>query len=489
MKLLRLTSDDADGFFNCDYNDGIEIEPDSKVALQSVAANMAGGDLTISAANSRIDWQIKDGYAKTAYLKDFVYNAANNNLLLEDIENTINNRQTFEVGLNKILGIEWNASIGEGEGKSGKTLIQYQIGKAGEYYPDAWNIATIGLTRASTNGGTWGATAGLSPTNDFNRAAVSKEYVSRGVGYIRCRIGRQTNTGTASNGFMIGLTRNPEDPGTFEERDCSYGIRVDMNGASVEYKVVQDGVATLSPTTPSPVVPDSNNNDYLEITTDGAGVDLNVYQGVAATKTTMATYAYNNEKLYPFIVFFGSRTATQINSVRLTPSPFNTEPAITQQPIEPQDGLSAPPQPPPNQNPTNNLLQFESSIVSGYLGYDHPRIPQFGFLNADEPEFLSANIFSEGFDVNGYLIQFFNLNMDSYDSLTEQRENILAIIPNGDSMGNLVYSPPTPYFLDIRNKNKLTIRNLKARIVRVDYSPLTMEGLGQIILLIKDNTE
>ena len=123
------------------------------------------------------------------------------------------------------------------------------------------------------------------------------------------------------------------------------------------------------------------------------------------------------------------------------------------------------------------------------MGYDHPRIPQFGFLNADEPEFLSANIFSEGFDVNGYLIQFFNLNMDSYDSLTEQRENILAIIPNGDSMGNLVYSPPTPYFLDIRNKNKLTIRNLKARIVRVDYSPLTMEGLGQIILLIKDNTE
>lgn len=487
MKLLRLTSDDANGFFNCDYNDGIELEPDSKVALQSVSANLSGGDLSITSANSRIDWQIKDGYAKSKFLKDFVYNSGNNSLLLTDIENTLNDGQSFEVGLNKILGIEWNAAIGEGTG--GKTNIQYQIGKAGEYYPDAWNLATIGITRASTNGGTWGASTGLSPTDTFNRAAVSKEYVSRGVGYIRCRIGRQTNTGTANNGFMIGLTKNPEDPGTFEERDCSFGIRVDMNGASVEYKQVLDGVATLNPTTPSPVVADSANNDYLEITTDGAGVDLNVYQGVAATKTTMATYAYNNEKLYPFIVFFGSRTATQINSLRLTPSPFNTEPAITQQPIEPQDGLSAPPQPPSNQNPTNNLLQFESSVVSGYLGYDHPRLPQFGFLNADEPQFISDSIFSEGFSVNGYLIQFFNLNMDSFDSLREQRENILAIIPDGDSMGNLVYSPPTPYFLNINNKEKKTIRNLKARIVRVDYSPLSMDGLAQIILLIKDNKE
>ena len=52
-------------------------------------------------------------------------------------------------------------------------------------------------------------------------------------------------------------------------------------------------------------------------------------------------------------------------------------------------------------------------------------------------------------------------------------------------MGDIDYSPPELFFIDLLNKEPLTIRNIKARITNSDYSELEMEGLGIINILIK----
>ena len=119
------------------------------------------------------------------------------------------------------------------------------------------------------------------------------------------------------------------------------------------------------------------------------------------------------------------------------------------------------------------------------MGFDFARNPPFGFDNARQPLFLGDQIFSIGLSLNSYIIQLLNIKIDSYDSFKQQRENILAIIPDGNSMGDIDYSPPELFFIDLLNKEPLTIRNIKARITNSDYSELEMEGLGIINILIK----
>ena len=142
---------------------------------------------------------------------------------------------------------------------------------------------------------------------------------------------------------------------------------------------------------------------------------------------------------------------------------------------------------PPNQRviaKTDNFIQFDSSTLAEYLGYDSRRLPESGVLQAKEPAFIAQETFKSGIGVKGFIVQLLNISLDSYDSFKEQRENILAVIPSEDGDGNLVYTPAFPNFIDIMNKDKMTIRNIRARVVNTDYSALSMTGIGQMTFLI-----
>ena len=84
-----------------------------------------------------------------------------------------------------------------------------------------------------------------------------------------------------------------------------------------------------------------------------------------------------------------------------------------------------------------------------------------------------------------FLIQLLNIKVNSFDALRNQRENLLAVIPDLDFAGKLVYSPPTPYFIELNNPNEIVLRNVSARICNIDYSDIVMDGFGQINLLIE----
>ena len=163
--------------------------------------------------------------------------------------------------------------------------------------------------------------------------------------------------------------------------------------------------------------------------------------------------------------------------MRLTPSPFDNG-----------DGLEAIPKGSTPITETNNFLQFQSSSLASYLGYKRARQPEYGFLmetdERQEAQYLADTVYTTGLGVSGFIIQLLNLTVDSYDSLREQRENILAVIPSTDSSGELVYMPPFPIFIDMMNKNELSVRNIRLRIVNTDYTPLPMEGIGLVTLLI-----
>ena len=65
MKLVRLTTTTEDGKFDNIFDDEIILEPNSKIALQSVSINTDITDITIDAANEEVEFEITSGNTRT----------------------------------------------------------------------------------------------------------------------------------------------------------------------------------------------------------------------------------------------------------------------------------------------------------------------------------------------------------------------------------------------------------------------------------------
>ena len=516
MKLVRLTKTDfaskTDGVFNNDFNDGIVLKPFSKIALQSVGVDLDKQSLIVDDNNNGITFAIKSGFTRSTTLKNFSFTNANAELMLTNVALALNNKLAWEENLNKVLGMEFQGSIGD----DGNALIQYRIAAGSEYGDPndglryAWqngnNTAITGDPQFGQ--GIYGMFPGDPSSDSFKNIINNRLNISKGNGYIRCRPNLLLDTGdNTKNGFIVGLTTfslNPENF-LFQEKFINYGLRLTIDTATgnLQFYPILNGVKqSVSAVVPRPVVADSADNDVLEVTIDGNAVNVNVYQGASATKSTLATFAYERKlnttssgggkRLVPFLGFFPERTKCTVTDVRFTPSPFNSMFVGKDDNLlavgQPHSGAV---QPPTNATPiseTNNFLEFASTTVAKYLGFQHPRIPRFGNIRASNNcQFIAADQvpFHTATEVRGFLIQLLNIKVNSFDALRNQRENLLAVIPDLDFAGKLVYSPPTPYFIELNNPNEIVLRNVSARICNIDYSDIVMDGFGQINLLIE----
>ena len=489
MKLIRLTTEDPTAYFDASFNDGITIKPNSKIALQSVSAELEAGAITLTPANNSIIYQIKDevgvagsgnGGIRTIDLNAVTYNKTNTADLLADITHKLNNDTIYVPGFVKVIGMEWKA-----ETTKGKASIGYKSGGQSKALTENMNA-----TQATYTGGgpdRWGQFAPPTTTpptppppppaaTDYTVTAISKKYISKGMGFFRAKIGViDVGPSEIESGFIIGLTRSPVDPSQFTLNQMDYGIRVTNDGNGLKYwtqKLDAGGHPIMGTVA---LVPNSVGfppSDVIELAINGGNIEFNIYQKDVPLPIKIATFSYDNTPLYGFMTFKNSRAKASVTQVRLTESPYDTV------------GLSTPPNPAPVPAVTNNFLRFESESLANFLGYSHARQPQDGYVQARSHSYIADNVFTAGGGVSGFIIQLLNLSVDSYDSFKEQRENILAVIPSQDGNGDLNYTPSFPNFIDMLNNDTITMRNIRVRIVNSDYSPLTMDGLGLITLLI-----
>lgn len=498
MKFIRLTTDNPNAIFNADFNDGIEIPANAKIALQSASGNVRGGVLEITDANNNIDYQIEDSFSRQVHLSPQLYTNANSDKFLQDISDTLNDDAIYSVGYNKIIGLEWNTAIDT----AGLVNIAYRITSANQYFGTGLPEFDNAWSKKNADGGNVGGgeyrfsqNIGRPMTTTFTNGLINNIPISKGNGILRVRINNIADGGVnASNGMYIALTKSPVEMEDFEEKLIHYGIRVGVDHASgaIQYSTVINGVATLSAVTPSAMVSGSTNNDILALEVDGNKVHFYVYReadgGIPQNLlgTTSATYEANTD-LYPVMIFQPTSVNGSWIDLLWTPSAWNIpnySEALTQRTSTNTHATA----PPVNDDPvptTLNFLQFQSSVVSDFLGYASTRLPPSGFISAKKIcIYLADQIYSVGLSVNPYIIQLLNLKLDSYDSFKNQRENILAVIPNNDANGNVAYSPPTPFFIDLMNKEAIIVRNIKARIVNTDYSEPILEGTALLNLLI-----
>jgi len=479
MKLIRLTTEHPDAFFDCNFNDGIEVAPNSTIALQSVSAALEGGSLAVNATNNGITYQVKDGVGtvgagnggvRTVTLDSVLYNKTNSSNLLKNIADKLNNDAKWVSAVasgaaqsfNKIVGLEWNVSL-----QGGRTLIEYLIGNY-----DLASATNFLSTLAVLSGGNWAAEGTAVANTAYTTTMIANQYLSKGNGFVRAKTANLFSAASEdASGFYVGLTRDRVGNMDFTLNQMDYAIRVTRTAAGAKYwtQKLDSGGHPVAGATGT--IPSLTFDDIIEIAINGDRVELNIWVTGATEPITLADFQYDNTELYPFITFNGTRANAAVTNVRMSTSPFD------------KSGLSAGP-PRIVGAKTNNFIRFESETLANFLGFSRTRIPTDGFINEVTASYLGTSTFTAGISINGFLIQLLNISVDSYDSLKEQRENILSVIPSEDGNGNLNYMPSSPIFIDLLNEEKLSLRNIRVRIVNTDYSPLTLDGIGLITLLI-----
>ncbi len=276
----------------------------------------------------------------------------------------------------------------------------------------------------------------------------------------------------------------------------------DTDATGKEYRMIIDGVLSTEPATP--MLSYGNNadtNEFVEITINGATLEANIYRSGSGVPTRIggadASQSFVqgteqagdvNNRLQPLCIFRGGSANAMINSVGLTPSPYGDPLPV----VSDDNELGAlPPKPAPT-TLYNNFLFFESDSLAFFMGYENRRIPSINFQRAYTYTYEADREMTAPQEADAYLVEMLNMQLDSYDSFSDtlfaaggQRKNILSIIPSANSAGKIVYEPPYPTFIDIQNEQPIFIRNLRARVVRSDYSDIYIRGLATLVVLIQ----
>ena len=101
---------------------------------------------------------------------------------------------------------------------------------------------------------------------------------------------------------------------------------------------------------------------------------------------------------------------------------------------------------------------------------------------------------------NIYLVEMLNMKLDSYDNYSDNtskskrgRSNILAVINSNEfNTGNidrvLLYEPNDPIYISLLNANELSLRNIRARLVNLDYSPVRTFGISTLTIHLRPSS-
>ena len=149
---------------------------------------------------------------------------------------------------------------------------------------------------------------------------------------------------------------------------------------------------------------------------------------------------------------------------------------------------------PPALNTLYDVTSVDLLFPSGSFEGAHPIreiLPYINLVGAAEGIISPETSFAI-FGSTNYLVELLNLPLNTYDSFPSKRgrANILAIIPqNEHESGNvdnvLMYEPNEMTYISLTNKSELSLRNIRARIIFPDYTPIETVGMTTLVFHIR----
>ncbi len=493
MRLIRLTTDDDNGNFDSQFSTDIEIKKDQKIALQSASFQEIENTLILDNTNNNIqfDYDFDNTKEFTIELAEGTFDGSNFETLLNDITDKLNEKLPHEAG--KVLGMQMKAQL-NGDNK-------IQIG----YLRDVLSTVDDRIARGevSLNSTVQGVSA-----NQFTVAKAQTEgdsiddkckYISNvpigpGSKSFRVQLNHFTSNGggTKNNGFRMGLTTVSPDAWRAKTTmtDAELGTYVEFVRAGVPYNVKSGpGIALqASAVTASAVADDSNDNDYIEFSIGDDTIKATIYSTNPNTTTTIINKIYTpsvqGAEYYPYISFQGSQTNLKLMKVRNHIDPFHqSQINVNHNSLSSKHGpeLGANPPPAPVENPLTTNTMILDDAIAGFFGYNKSI---FFLQGRNQVFFISEKIFTPTLQNVGFMIELNNIQIESYNSATGERQNIIASIPQNTAWDRAIveYEANNLYFIDVNQD--ISLRNVKARILRIDGSQPSLLGTSVINLLI-----
>jgi len=169
-----------------------------------------------------------------------------------------------------------------------------------------------------------------------------------------------------------------------------------------------------------------------------------------------------------------------------------------------------------NENALTSPYPMASKVITTYSVTLHPDVAKFlgyigdqasgnlGSQTATDASYLAGLPFSPINNADTFIVESLSLPLKTYDGLTLfedqpgllqqfSRRNVLYYIPESESIlsadtGILQYETPEKIYLDIQNKNKMLIRNLKVRVTDQNYVAISTQGPSSVVLVIRNYT-
>ena len=508
MRLVRLTTEEQFGNFDTRFDTDIVIKKGQQIALQSASFSEQINTLSIDATNNDMSFQFKGGTQINITLNETDYTNINKQDLFDDITNKLNAGLVFASG--KAIGLNFLAELD-------RVSDKVQIGYARSDFAQAFSrvqsqqsefsvvagnpaMETLSTKLQSTIGDT---------TDDRSKYANNVGWAATGGGMLwRLKVSdfNRNGSGIDDNGFTMGLSAtspaNWINKTTMSADEKAYAVHFKRDNENITAKVlgqpfqdtgIQPGNLDASGA--------SDNNDVFEWSISENVLRCIHYKltnpadpngGTTAT-VLVNTHFIQGTRLYPYVILHGGENSCKVRQVVHTIDPFAPPVLAGDIGLRQDDnhpdvdvngmlGAVDVPNYGGGTGNTDNLLSM-SVALQEFFGYEANNIfQQSGPITV----FQAENIFIATLSNVSFMIELRNIQVDSYNSDTGQRQNIIAVIPQQTSgaKGIIEYEPNNLYFIDILQET--LIRNFTARILRIDGSRPKLSGISVLTLLIKD---
>ena len=479
MRLLRLVSEDRNGLFDNFFHTDVEIKSGQEIALQSCSFSEQISSITIDNINNDISFKYSTTKTLNIKLDEVAYNGLNVEDLFTDITNKLNGALVLDSG--KTIGMKFKA---EASSTSDRSEISYQVSKKSNV-SQRESQGQAELINAQANAGSPFRVHSTTTTSTNDSSKVfSRVPWSDGCMVFRCQLHSFVDSGLGSaNGLTFGLSTISPDVWSAKDEmtqnEKSYFLAFYKNNEVYRTKSPTQ-LETDTAVTPQNVVNSNDpDGDYIEWSIDGSVLKCTIYQSDPDATTVVYSEPYTPGLiLYPFCTFQGSSNNIKTSHMSWTIDPYHPNASLLD--AEHFDVSTKPPAVRPTTVTINTLTMH--GLLTSFLGYRN----NINIVTArDVCLFQGDDIFKAYISNVSFIIELQNIQIESYNAQSGERQNIIAIVPQQSDISNHIieYESNNLYFINV--KNDFNIRNIKARILRIDGSQPLLSGLSVITLLIK----
>ena len=314
----------------------------------------------------------------------------------------------------------------------------------------------------------------------MNDYVVYKPIFIRSRGQIRATIAdSQTDT-------IVGLLNTAPDPATTATigfQGYYYGI---MRNDNNEYEIIQNGQRVL--TVPN-IVPANGHRVIIGIAQSNLYIKISINAGASWIQVNAYPFSRDTQEEYLHFACTLNRQAAIVNNWQFTPSPFQ---------LSTTDGIHI-----TNDITELNNINYISNI--GALPAGGPPIVTLslqaglrdllGFANLTNrirsfnTSIVGQNAFQTIAFPNALYVELLNVSLESYDSISRRRKNVIAYLTGLQTTGNTdnyYYTAPELIYINTRLASDMLINSWQVRITDDTGTPIIIDaGKISINLVVK----